>query len=483
MFDDQLRAAAEKLYGPVGSATDVEIQGAAHAIARRNQVLFDELVAGLERMRAGARGAKPRRIELEGIDRLAGVVRLADVAPEETRWLWPGRIPMGKLSVLDGDPNVGKSTVCLDLAARVSTGSSLPEQLQGNDPRGVVILTAEDGLADTVRPRLEAAGGDPSRVVALQGVPTHVTGDFPVLRLPSIPQDLDLLHEVITQEDAALVIVDPLNAYLSNRIDGYRDQDVRSGLAPFAQLAADTGAAVVLVRHLTKQRGAPALYRGGGSIGIIGAARSGLLLAPDPEDESLLVLASTKSNLAAMPPSLALRRVDAVEFGCARIEWLGETDLSADDLLESGEGGRPDVREWLRDLLMSEGPMEAQVVVARARNEINAARRTVYRAANKIGVNRERQSVSGGPSIWSIGPAVPLSDGTTLVAQALSQAETEGVVPRSNRTTPSSRTEVLICPRCGKQDCRHPERACLALRTGGISFADVEANDTTNDDA
>jgi AAA domain-containing protein len=200
----------------------------------------------------------------------ARVVRLADVQPERVEWLWPGRVPAGMITLLDGDPALGKSTITIDLAARVTTGAPMPLTTADDSKPGiigdVVILTAEDHLGATVRPRLDAAGGDARRVHVLTGIARAADPDAPIV----LPTDVAELETVIRDNKARLVVIDPLMAFLGADIDSYRDQDVRRALAPLAKVAAATGAAIIIVRHLRKSAGA-ALYRGGGSIGIIGA--------------------------------------------------------------------------------------------------------------------------------------------------------------------------------------------------------------------
>jgi RecA-family ATPase len=227
---------------------------------------------------------------------------LSEVEPEKVEWLWPGRLPIGKLAVLDGDPGLGKSAVTLDLAARVSASLELPEGGRCG-PAGVVLLSAEDGLADTIRPRLDAAGADTERIVALSTVTERGGAE----RTISLTQDLNTVEQAVKRVGAALVVIDPLMAFLSGKTDSHKDQDVRRALAPLAALAEKTGAAVLIVRHLNKAAGGNALYRGGGSIGIIGAARSGLVIAPDPEDPERRILASNKHNLSRAAPSLVFQ--------------------------------------------------------------------------------------------------------------------------------------------------------------------------------
>jgi hypothetical protein len=255
------------------------------------------------------------------------VGRLLDgVEPEQVGWLYPKRIPLGKLTVVDGDPGLGKSATATDFGARVSVGRTWPDGAPC-EVGGVVICSAEDGLADTIRPRLEAAGADLSRVLALDTIP-----DGDAERPISIPEDLDVVRRGIERVGARLVIFDPLMAFLSADVNGHRDQDVRRALAPLAKLAEDTGAAILIVRHLNKTEGGNPLYRGGGSIGITGAARSALLVARDPEDDDRRVLATLKSNLSAPAPSLAFTLSEAAN-GAVRVEWKGSTPLDARTLL------------------------------------------------------------------------------------------------------------------------------------------------------
>jgi putative DNA primase/helicase len=211
--------------------------------------------------------------------RTAVEVKMSTVNAEAVSWLWPNRLPLGKLVVLDGDPSVGKSTMALDLAARVSAGAPMPDGLFDPVPerRAVVLMSAEDGLADTIKPRLLAAGADPRQVFAITAIRYRdvVTGDM-VERPPAIPDDLDQLEASVVNHHAVLVVIDVLTAYLSSETNSYRDQDVRRALAPVAAMAERQRCCVVVLRHLRKASTGSALYAGGGSIAIVGAARVGL---------------------------------------------------------------------------------------------------------------------------------------------------------------------------------------------------------------
>ena len=303
----------------------------------------------------------------------SGAVALDNVRPESLRWLWPGRIPLGKLTVLDGDPGLGKSALTLDLAARVSRGAALPDgsvsDLDG--PASVVLLCSEDGLGETVRPRLEAAGADLRRVIALTGMPTE-TWRRPV----TLPQDIAAVGQVVKQVGARLVVIDPLMAYLNLRVNAYQEQIVRTALVPIALLAAASGSAVVIVRHLAKTTGTNPLYQGGGSIGILATARSGLVVGADPDDPTgaRRVLAVTKGNLAGSAPALAYTLESSGASAAMRVVWHGPVEHTAATLLAARSAGAARVRgaalaeamAFLRGLL-ADGPRPAQEVLAAAR--------------------------------------------------------------------------------------------------------------------
>jgi len=272
-------------------------------------------------------------------------VRLAaDVEPAAVRWLWPGYVPLGKLAFLDGDPGLGKSLITLDLAARVTRGRPMPDGGRSDltGPASVIILAAEDDAGDTIVPRLVAAGADLSRVVLWEAVPDANGGDT----LPEFPTDAGLLLHLILEHRAALVVVDPVMAHLADHVDTRSDQQVRRALLPLKEAAEQTDAAVLCVRHLNKTPGGNPLYRGGGSIAFIGLARAGLMVGPDPDDETRHVLASTKSNLGPRPASLAYRVVADAD-GVPSIRWEGTVSLTARDLLRQEREPSPERQQVL----------------------------------------------------------------------------------------------------------------------------------------
>lgn len=360
------------------------LQNAVHAVD--NGADLDHLTELIDNLKVETPSSAPSTLTL-----------LATVKPKAIQFLWPGRIPLGKLTVFDGDPGLGKSLTTLDISARVSTARHMPDGSRGHlgGPRGVVLLSAEDDPADTIRPRLEMAGADLTKIAIL----TEVRAGAGKPRPPHLG-DLQALRSAIQDLNAALVVIDPLMAFIPESLDTHRDHDIRRLLAPLAELAAATGAAVLVVRHLNKTQHGNPLYRGGGSIGIVGAARSGLLVAPDPEDpdDRTRVLALTKSNLSAPVPSLRYRVVEA-QPGVAGIEWLGTSDQTAVSLLaaaaESSDSRteRDEAADWLKDALKDNPvPVKDLEKQAKAAGHIWV---TVKRAKQQLGVKAEKEGFQG----------------------------------------------------------------------------------------
>lgn len=335
------------------------------------------------------------------------VIDYAKVEPEKVSWLWPGRIPAAKLVGLDGDPNTAKSTLSLDLAAHVSTGTRWPDGApcpEGN----VLLLSAEDGAADTITPRLIAAGANRDRIRGLLRVSIKDKDGVPHEELPSLPRDIGVLTSMASASDVKLIIIDVLMAFLSDKVDSHRDQDVRGVLAQLADLAESTGATILLIRHLNKTTGGNPLYRGGGSIGIVGAARAAFLVARDPDDSDRLILAATKSNLAAMPPALAFRLVTDNDLGCGKIEWETEpVEYTAGQLLRDPHpdpddaDDRREIDAWL-EALLADGRMESAKVYEQGK-AAGYSRDQLKRAKKRLKIDPEHPVIPG-PWYWALPP-------------------------------------------------------------------------------
>ncbi len=323
--------------------------------------------------------------------------RLSDVQRERVSWVWDGRLPAGKFSIADGQPGVGKSTVTLDISARLTLGEPLPgcTEPSFDGPVDVVIINVEDGAGDTIRPRAEAAGADLERIHLFDGV-RRVISDQVIP--PMFPEQVEELESVIVGTGSVLAIADPLVAVLGT--DAMKDQTARQGIAPIAAMADRTGAAIVGIRHLTKAAGASALYRGGGSVGLIGAARSGLLVAPHPDDDGSMVLAQTKSNLGPLAPSLSYR-IESSTLGCGVIQWTGETNLTADELVAQPTGpeeqGRLDEAMAFLVAELAEGPVKQTRIMSQARSH-GIFESTIRRA--KKALNARSYRLGGNHPAW-----------------------------------------------------------------------------------
>ena len=271
------------------------------------------------------------------------VTRLEDCRSTPIRWLWPGRLPAGKLTMLVGDPGLGKSFVTLDIAARVSRGRPLPQLsdesvvVDRTMPGSVILLSAEDDVSDTIRPRLAAAGADLSRITALQAVRYPDENTQARDESFSLASDLDVLERLITSLDnCRLIVIDPITAYLGAG-DAHNNAEMRSLLAPLSDLAARTGVAVLAVNHLNKGGQGPAIYRSMGSLAFAATVRSVLAVLIDPYDPAARILVSLKSNLGV--------NVEGMRY---RITTVSTAD-------EAGVGTMLPVVEWGADCRADDG--------------------------------------------------------------------------------------------------------------------------------
>jgi hypothetical protein len=396
MTNPKVQAALEGLVGFLrGRGARVRVAYLPEAPGGGKQGVDDFLASGRE-----LRDLKPFVREGLREDLLPAGKLLSEVEPERVEWLWSRRLPRGKITVLDGDPDNGKSVLTTDLAARVTAGLALPDGTP-TEAAGAVIVSAEDGAADTIRPRFDAAGGDPDRA--------RLLGDEEPF---AIPDDIPRLERAVRQVSAALVVVDPVMAFLSGDVNSNRDQDIRRALTPLKQMAERTGAAVVLVRHLNKTPGGNPLYRGGGSIGIIGAARSGMVVGRHPDDDELRVLAGQKNNLSLPPESLAYR-IETAENGAARIVYEGVSEATAGQLLrvpvdEEEKSALTEAKEFLESEL--KGRRMAMKAVERNAREAGISPRTLKRAKQALGVKSVKES--DGSWTWSL-PEKETKEGQT----------------------------------------------------------------------
>lgn len=386
----------------------------------------------------------------------ARVRSLASMRPKELRWLWPGRIPQGKLTILSGDPNLGKSFLTLDIAARVSAGRPWPDEEQGTgEAEGaeasekspaevglesgcaggtggevgevgggvggrVLLLAAEDDAEDTILPRLQRAGADLARIDLLEGmqpVQSAATKQDPEAgrsRLVSLLEDLDQVEKVLRERGEGvergegwervgyrLVVIDPISAYLED-LNPNSNNSVRRLLSGLARLAAESGAAVLIVSHLRKSSAVtPAVYRTIGSLAFTAVARSLWTVVKDPQGGPRRLLVPVKMNLVAEPLGLAYR---IAEPGV--VEWepeplyLDADERGANALSETdGDERRKLARRWLHIMLM-DGKLPSNEVKRRAaRDGIGQA--ALWEAKKKLGVMAVKEGKTG-PWYWEL---------------------------------------------------------------------------------
>jgi len=321
------------------------------------------------------------------------VIRASEIRPERIEWLWQGFVPRGMTTVFTGLPGVGKSTIIYDLIARTTREGS-----------AALVVTAEDHLAAVVRPRLEVAAADLDAV--------HVyTVDL------TLPDDVELLHDIVVKRSAALVMLDPLVAFIGDNVNTHRDHHVRRVLAPLGDLAQDTGAAVVVVVHSNKGTASDPLLRISGSVGFGGAARSVVVAADDPQDEGRRIFGCVKSNLAELPAPLAYRLVGVElndDIRTSKVEWLGEApEVDMRELLSVPHPDKRTARDEAIDFLKRSGVYDEAQPAPEILEDAKAhgiGDMTLQRARRALGILVWKQ---GYPAVTYWGPRPDRQSGQT----------------------------------------------------------------------
>ena len=302
------------------------------------------------------------------------MIRMSEVQSQEIEWLWYPFIPYGKLTIIQGDPGDGKTTMVLNLAAKLSKGEALDENMKVTEPVNVIYQTAEDGLADTVKPRLELAGADCERIIVIDESDK------------SLSMVDERLEQAIVRTGARLLILDPIQAYLGGGMDMNRANEARDMTKKLGALAEKTKCAIILIGHMNKASGNKAAYRGMGSIDFFAVARSVLLVGRVEGESNTRAVVQIKNNLAAFghPKAFALS-----EDG---FKWLGDYEITVDEVL----GGitpkankMEQAKQMLRELAETQNAVLSNEIFDRA-DELGISKRTLENAKKELGIRARK---------------------------------------------------------------------------------------------
>lgn len=302
------------------------------------------------------------------------MIRMSEVQSQEIEWLWYPFIPYGKLTIIQGDPGDGKTTMVLNLAAKLSKGEALDENMKVTEPVNVIYQTAEDGLADTVKPRLELAGADCERIIVIDESDK------------SLSMVDERLEQAIVRTGARLLILDPIQAYLGGGMDMNRANEARDMTKKLGALAEKTKCAIILIGHMNKASGNKAAYRGMGSIDFFAVARSVLLVGRVEGESNTRAVVQIKNNLAAFghPKAFALS-----EDG---FKWLGDYEITVDEVL----GGitpkankMEQAKQMLRELAETQSAVLSNEIFDRA-EELGISKRTLENAKKELGIRARK---------------------------------------------------------------------------------------------
>lgn len=312
--------------------------------------------------------------------KMVKIIRMSDVELTPVEWLWKPYLPFGKLSVLQGNPGEGKTYFAMHLAAACTNGKLLPN-MERMEPFNVIYQTAEDGLGDTVKPRLIEAGADLDRVLVIDDSEVQLTLSD------------ERIEKAIIENNARLVIIDPIQAYLGADVDMNRANEVRPIFMRLGQVAQRTGCAILLIGHLNKAAGMQSLQRGLGSIDIAAAVRSVMFIGKLKHDPTMRILTHEKSSLAPPGVSLAFSLGDEGGF-----RWVGEYDITADEMLSGIEPQRETKTQQAKDLictLLAGGKQVLSEDIDKAALERGIPGRTVRDAKRELGDVLKSKIVEG----------------------------------------------------------------------------------------
>lgn len=306
------------------------------------------------------------------------MIKMSDIEAQEIEWLWYPYIAYGKLAIVQGDPGDGKTTLILNLAAKLTKGEGLDENMKVTEPMNIIYQTAEDGLADTVKPRLLQAGADCERVLVI---------DESEKSLSMLDERIE---EALIRTGAKVLILDPIQAYLGSGTDMNRANEVRNMTKRLAALAEKYKCAIILIGHMNKAAGNKAAYRGMGSIDFYAVARSVLLVGRVEGEPNIRAMVQIKNNLAEFGHAKAFR---LSEEG---FRWLGDYEITADEVLG---GYAPKInkleqaKDLLRELSKELEKVESNSIYDMAKEQ-NISKRTLENAKREMGIRAKRENGS-----------------------------------------------------------------------------------------
>jgi energy-coupling factor transporter ATP-binding protein EcfA2 len=316
------------------------------------------------------------------------LIHMEDVQTREVQWLWYPYIAYGKITVIEGDPGEGKTTLALTLAALLSRGQPLPcDEDIPYEPISIIYQTAEDGIDDTIKPRLEKANADCSKIRVIDETEKELS------------MTDERLEQAIAETNAKLVILDPIQAYIGSDVDMHRANEIRPVLKRLGIIAEKYGCAILLIGHMNKASGSKSTYRGLGSIDIQATARSVLLVARIPDKPNIRIMAQDKSSLAAAGDSIGFEISEDRGFEC-----IGPYDITVDELLAGKEGrGRKklDVAiAFIKEYFGAESEVSSKDIEEEAAKK-GIKRNTLLSAKKKLGIMAGNRKTTDGTMYWT----------------------------------------------------------------------------------